>query len=439
MNVLGLLVACLLVHMTYSFCDTIEEAQKNAFKEPAKLTLSNTFGYEIVDGQYTFDFGKTDLLDQTQQNEDRKQNASFSQVLPGIKHIFPLKNNTKHPITISSIQADCMCINAYVIEKGQPKNLPYLVKPDTIVDIKVGFDYYSVYPGKAAGKINVMSPNSKAPLAILVMKGDVESGIQLSTEKVDFMDVAFGTSRSQDFVLTMDKRIPQYLIPSPIEFTSTNPYLKITSNPSEYSIMGVNVKGNAVTFPKGVATLAKDLKLNFRVELADDAPIGKFNNPILFKMSRFPLFALFQGRQLSVQGEIIGNLRAEPLNVLVLSRTTDGLMQKSTNIICSDPIKLGAVSAQVTSANFSVKLVDTADRKNQSYSSANLKESKDQRNDHALQREHELDLKEGEKAKRLEVTLNSGLPHGTYSGKVIISNSINKQRLEIPVFATVTP
>lgn len=409
--VIGLCAAVTLLAQTSS------REQRKALQTQQTATVKNG---NLVDAksptsesrEVIFDFGTLRQLDTKQKAEDLEKQINFESVLPGIKHIFTLKNTGKSALTISDVKGDSFCIQAEILKNGDIKNVPfpYIVQPGQTVDVRVAFNHYTASPGFNQASVALFQPLSQEPIAVLVMRGEVRGGVRFVEKVIDFGG-ATPAERSQRCTLVLDPRVPRKTMVGPLKLISLNPHVSIENLDKPGDLMGMKLQNNEMTFPIA-KPFPRELPLHFKVTLSDFAPLGKVNGKIALIMMGAPYAVLARDVFLPLKGEIKGCLRA-PLVNLVLEPSEEGILHQSTVIYCTSPVKVDDLKIKVNSPLFQPKL------------RLPLASDKD------------VNLAGGEKAMILDVTASKDIGYGRHNGEITISNRKNAQYLEIPVSTTV--
>ncbi|RYX84470.1 DUF1573 domain-containing protein [bacterium] len=292
---------------------------------PGKPQLVDAKGKKTENNDaIVYDFGKVSQLDPKWRSADMLKRIKFEHVLPGIKHVFTLKNAGKTALTISDIRGESINIQAEVVKNNQVKDVPfpYKVKPGENVAINVAFDPYIALPGTTQAKVELFQPNSRIPIATLIMKGEVHSGIRFIEKELDFGTLpSTSTERFKDFSLVLDPRVPEQYLPGPLKLICQNPHITIENLDKPENLMGTTWKDNFITFPLGefmhestaypeekVYAASKpfphELQLHFRAVLSDSAPLGNIVGRIAVVVAGAPYAIIARNAIIPIKGEL---------------------------------------------------------------------------------------------------------------------------------------
>lgn len=374
-----------------------------------------------------YDFGVVHHMDNTQKMYDISQSIDLKHNLPGLKHIFTLSNDHEFDIEIDSLKSDCECTQGEIVENGEMKNLPYIVKSKSSVVIRMAFDYYDMEAGNANAHLYVSQTGKVKPLAVLSMVGTIKGGIEVSEKKIDFGKVVT-KGRYKDIFINFDRRISQNMLPERVKLLTKNPYIHVENLDSGKNIIGVKVGVDTFQMPTGFKVLPKDFVLKIRLKLSEDIPVGPVKGEVRLLMVGFPYDEMTRDVKVPIQGEVLGHMTASPLEILSIPSKFIGQSYLATKIVLLPPIKSENLKVVSSDPLLSVSL--TPFFKSPSF----IQNSEPAPNGPSSQRGGSEKPSED---LYLEVTLNKNAPPGKFQAKITVNDKISGERIELPIFATV--
>lgn len=257
-----------------------------------------------------FDFGKVSILDSATEIEDELAMLRRENVLPGIKHQFQVRNRSGKPVTITALNSDYFGLDSQIpIGKYKVQSLPKVVAPGESVPIVVAFDKTVVVPGPVEVKIQVATDEkAKVPLD-LVMRGVLDSGIQLSGDSSNFGVRFSGEGGTKKLTVILDKRISKFIPDSPMRVISSNPYVKVKNGVLKKGAKVAVVKQDTIRIPWGFKNKdIDDYLVEFDLELSKEAPIGPLGGQVQLVIVGAPMFMLVQDAKVEIKGAVQGHL-----------------------------------------------------------------------------------------------------------------------------------
>jgi hypothetical protein len=369
---------------------------------------------------FQFDFGSKDLLSVTLYREtvsppgklNVPDNEEVNPSLEGIKKVFKVKNHTNRVIRITDYETDCSCISLGRWDGEDLLFFPYDVKPRETVEIVAVFNPYMVAPGIAHAKATIVGGKSGSVLATFQISGKLTNGIVMSPNRI----ILSNTKRHKSFRLKIKKNIQRKIGSRYLKLVSSNPYVTVTSQPKELTVMGIVVKRNLIILPDPFGEdLPRDIDLTFGVELSNQAPLGKMFSKIELTAPELPALMLIQNTHLWVEAEKKGTMNLKDSNVVMFEDAkygTSSVNRVQLNYLSRLLSK--NLKAFSSSKYFEVKIVFPVKDKPKSPSS-----------------------QKGLSGAIIEISTSPQTPRGSHHAKVTIQNVENNERIEIRALATI--
>lgn len=396
-----------------------------------------------------YDFGTISLMDTAIDDEDWKSKIALKATLPGIKHSFVLKNATEQPIEIDRYESDCSCILARIQSGHGGLEFPYVVPPAATVTVLVALNHHAVAPGRITASIKLMGTAGDVPLATLVMKGNLDSGIRFSPETIKFEDVPPRKKAYRDFSVTLDRRLSWNLPPgSSLELISTNPNLTLTplgQVPPEY---GVVRKGNTISLadfmedanPK--KTPMKEVVLKYRISLSDKAPNGPVGGRIKLAVVGFPVYMLVDSARIQITGSVAGHIRSHPRTAFIFETVARGQEAViKTEVYVTLPMKAEDIVVRSNAKSFTPRLFQITKPPGRQLANA----TRDVTSSKSIAKNIAQPLKkkvpETQQSTRtvgLEVSLDRNALPGVHEGVIIVSDPKSGEHVDMKVHAYVS-
>jgi hypothetical protein len=432
--VLSFLVSVICITATNSFALDVDSGNAMAAVKKAEAlafplpTVLNPVRDQVKDEptHAFFNFGIYDLADEEQDIQDSIDEEALKPVLRGIRHTFVLKNNSKSRVTIVGFKQDCDCVRAEVVTKNDLKPFPATVEAGGQISIVMALDKEILSAGPVSISIKLYGKDAKATLATLTMKGVLDSGLNFSNSNINFGEVVASSAASRELTLNIGRGVPLLLPPGEgLRLVSTNPYVKVQIVPKKLLVKDVSVKGDHIKFPQEIPDeLSGKVSVTFRVSLSPDAPNGQVRGFLRLIVPNYPIYLLVARAVIPLEGDVVGHIKASSPNLLMPAVQKGKGSEASTSISYSLPLTASSLKAAVSNKYFSVTLVGLPASSGSETTASNPPEEG-------------TSLAVGESALQLKVTLSANAPVGQYKDKVVVTNSINKEKLELEVRGTV--
>lgn len=374
-----------------------------------------------------FDFGDVSPVDDRLIEGNILSQVTGQDLLPGIKHTFYIKNVADKPVTLTEVETSCpSCLRAQLGEVRGGEHFPYVIQPGQVVPINIGFKYRNVDPGRVQLEVDLKTnlPNT-LPL-VLKVRGNIQSAISLPKDGGRFGDITFGTGKTKEISVTVDRRVPRYMVPgAPLHVISTNRYVHVVSGVATPPVQGIKIsKDYIIIDPTVVGDLPADLTAIFKIEVDANAPVGPVGGEIKVIIDGAPIYALTQSARTQINASVLGHLDVAGPRLFVFGRVPSGVVvTRSVQIGCSDPIEAKDLRISSTVKSLSVSLDIPKDMQPPADPNETAEPATAQ---HAMQ------------GAMLTVSTKPDSPLGEMQGSIIVSNVKNKEYVELYVLGEVT-
>ena len=417
-----IVMACCAYSPTVAFCSPAGDAG-DALHTESLTAISDKSG-DGFPSHADYSFGSLDITDTTQLSADMDETLKIDAkgvYIDGYKHIFVLRNDTKKAIIIQEFRASCYCIDAAAKVNDVFHGFPCTVQPGAIVNVMVALNIDHFRPNTNRMTLELIGKSPNRTVAQLTIEADLNSGINFAPKSGEFGFVPAGTAKSVRFTLTLSQHIPQNIPPGEtLQLGSTNPYLKVSTDPPTQQEQGVVAKHDNIVLPDEFTVLHKPFVVNYRVDLSPSAPLGPIGGHLELIDPHLPLLMILKDSKLYFSGEVIGHMTADHPFGLVLD-TSQPATANRVKIVCTPPVTPANLRVSASEKYLLARLVPSSVTAPNSAGDTSTKVglSSDLSNMAVL-----------------EVSLDPTTPPGNHDGKVIITDTINAERIELPVFAS---
>jgi hypothetical protein len=180
--------------------------------------------------------------------------------------------------------------------------------------------------------------------------------------------------------------------------------------------MGVRIQKDMLRFPveKG-DDLPRDLKLKVRAKILDTNSLGKFSGNFNLIVPEAPRYLLTRNSEVWFEGEIIGHMKVDSNVATFGTRKQYTGGRKTMSISCTAPLTPSVLQVASSNKYITARLVLPS----------------------KLKPDENVDATKPNNVAKLEMILSPNAPIGQQNGKVVVTNTVNKERIEIRVYATI--